>query len=241
MTDQGRAPRHRSEQPELTGRHGPTTDDAAQQSNGRHGRSGHTDDLFARLPRDVLSYLLQECDDAARCVVSLSCCSSTLQPLVSDSALWGALLRRRHRALFGDSADPHQTLLPSVARAPVEASPPKSPHRGGQESSPKPRWPALYQVCEREWLEALAEPSSGAPWTIWLAWQRRYAPEAGHARWSLALHVALFLAPELESRAAASTRSTGGSSQVALRVIALMSCVVVLFAWLHRAMAPSVF
>ena len=210
----------------------------AAADRGHDARSDN--DLFARLPRDVLYYLLQECDDAARSVLSLSCCSSTLKALASDSALWGALLRRRHRALFGESADPHQTLLPSAARVPSEASaaPRHSRRRGSHESSPKPRWPALYQVCEREWLEALAEPSSGAPWTIWLAWQRRFAPDAGRTQWSLALQ--LFLGAELEGRANASARSN--NSDAALGLIALMVCAVSLCAWwLDEAVPASVF
>lgn len=135
---------------------------------------------FSSLPHDVLLHLLQAC--GARSVGALSCCGKMLrQMLCSDAELWRALIRQRYHALFGDAAgDPHQALLPSYA---LERCGTPSPHRcadAPSTSSPTKqqhqRWPQLFQECEREWLEAQEEPTRGATWTVWLAWQRRFAP-----------------------------------------------------------------
>ena len=136
--------------------------------------------LFARLPADILLHLLSECE--AQTVCALSCCSRGLSTLACDAALWGALLRSRHRFLLGEN-DPYRAMLPSAAlEGRVCRSPGASPASG-------PTWAQLYATYEREWLSSGQALRVDRRW--WqLAWRRAFASQNESSRqWLFAINI----------------------------------------------------
>ena len=176
-------------------------------------------DVFHLLPYDLLQHVLERCD--ARSVLCFSSVDCNRARLAGDAMLWCALLRLRHHELFGDS-DPLLSLLPSAA---LGRDAPSSP-------AFRPRWPQLFQECEREWLCSHTEPCADATWTIWLAWRRRFCQQPSSAQTDLVLSLLGLRGPRLSRMAEAPPHSL-------LTDLAVPSVVaaVALYAWL-AAVSP---